>query len=148
MKKIYSLFSLLLGVNLTFGQIVFTENFNTSTGSTYTTAIGAVGTSTVWNMNRSGIDMGARIDNNILDCTNDGSTTANANAWVFTNTSTAAFSSPYSTTLNTNSSTITWTFNLRQIRPDPAGFAAESMELLLFLQAHQITEQQVVQVMQ
>jgi hypothetical protein len=133
MKKIYILISLLFCINVVFSQVVFTDNFNTSTGSTYTTTVGAIGSSAVWNMNRSGVDWGAKIDNNILDCTNDGSASGNVNGWVFANTSTAAFSSPYSTTLNTNTSAITWTFNMRQIRTDPAGFGAGSYGVAFIL---------------
>ncbi|MBP6432832.1 MAG: hypothetical protein KA319_13790, partial [Ferruginibacter sp.] len=133
MKKIYFLISLFFCINIAFSQVVFTDNFNVSTGATYTTTVGAIGSSVVWNMNRNGADWGARIDGNILDCTNDGSATANVNGWVFANTSTAVFSSPYSTTLNVNVSTVSWTFNMRQIRTDPAGFGVGSYGVAFIL---------------
>jgi hypothetical protein len=133
MKKIYSSLFLLFSICQSQSQTVFTDNFNTSQGTAYSVTNGAIGTSTIWNMNRSGVDMGSRIDNNILDCTNDGSATANVNGWVFANTSTAAFSSPYNTTLNLNPTTVTWTFNMRQIRTDPSGFGSANYGVAFIL---------------
>ncbi len=125
MKKVYVLFFLIFGSLGVFSQTtVFTDPFTTSTGATYTVAPGAIGTSTTWSMSRSGVDMGAKIDAGILDLTNDGSATANANGWVFGNTPTTAFTAPYNATLNLNPSTVTWTFNMRQIRTDPSGLAS------------------------
>jgi hypothetical protein len=133
MKKIYTLSILLLSIQTVLGQVVFSDNLNTSTGTAYSTAVGAIGTSTVWNFNRSGVDMGVRIDGGILDCTNDGSASANANGWIFGNTATGSFTSPYNTQLNLNASAITWTFNMRQIRTDPAGFGVGSYGVAFIL---------------
>jgi hypothetical protein len=101
---------------------VFSDNFNTSQGSTFTTS-GSIGTS-VWSVTRitSSNDYGARIDNNQLELTNDASTASNAAGWVFVSTSTTGFNSPYNPTLSSNTGVVTWTFNMRQFRPNPAGF--------------------------
>ena len=99
---------------------VHSSDFNTSQGSSFSTS-GQFG-STAWYVNRSGDDWGARIDNNILELTNDASVTANSNGWVFVYTSTSAFTSPYERTLSANGGTVSWYFNMRQIRSDPGGF--------------------------
>lgn len=108
------------GANAT---VVFSDNFSTSQGSTYTTS-GAIGTSD-WSVSRSGADWGARIDSNIMTLTNDASGTANAEGWVYANTSTA-FGSGFEQTLSSNAGLVTWSFNMRQIRTDPAGFGTTS----------------------
>src|SRR5687768_11724530 len=125
MKRCLLMFSLLIIMSLDIpAQVtVFSDNFNTSEGATYTTAAGSIGSSFIWSFSRSGDDWGARIDGNILDLTNDASGTANANGWDFGYTQTAFFASPYTTTLSSNTGIVTWTFNMRQIRSDPAGFA-------------------------
>jgi hypothetical protein len=133
MKKIYLFCIFFVVIKTLFGQVVFTNNFNTSTGATYSTTPGGIGTSTVWNFNRSGVDFGTRIDGGILDCTNDGSATSNVTGWVFSHTSTSSFTSPFNTTLNANTSKITWTFNMRQIRTDPAGFVVGSYGVAFIL---------------
>lgn len=110
-----------------FGQVtVFSDNFNSSTGASYTATAGAIGTSTTWSLSLSGADWGARIDNGILDLTNDanGVGTANASGWSFGYTPTASFAAPYTSTLSSNIGVVTWTFNMRQIRTDPSGFGA------------------------
>lgn len=107
-----------------FGQtVVFSDNFNASQGSTFTTS-GAIGT-TSWNVARSGADWGARIDNNILELTNDASAAANANGWVFANRSLTS-TGDFNTTLSDSAGLVTWTFNMRQIRTNPAGFTTNS----------------------
>lgn len=134
MKKIYFVLSLLLSC---FGSIsqttVFSDNFNTSTGATYTIAAGAVGTSTTWSLSRSGVDWGARIDNGILDMTNDGSGAANVAGWGFASTPTTAFIAPYNAQLNLNSGIVTWTFNIRTNRANLAGFTAGSYGMAFIL---------------
>ena len=101
---------------------VFSDDFNTSQGSGFTTS-GQIGTS-AWSVTRitSANDFGARIHNNELTLTNDASTAPNGNGWVFVSTPTAAFSTPYNPTLSSNTGVVTWTFNMRQSRPNPAGF--------------------------
>jgi len=68
--------------------------------------------------------MGARIDGGVLTLTNDATGAANANGWVFASTATAAFMSPFATTLSSNPGLVTWELNMRQIRADPSGFAS------------------------
>jgi hypothetical protein len=107
-----------------FGQtVVFSDNFDTSQGSTFTTS-GAIGTSS-WNVSRSGADWGARIHNNILELTNDASGEANANGWVFANRSLNSIGN-FNTTLQNSAGLVTWTLNMRQIRDNPAGFTSNS----------------------
>lgn len=103
---------------------VFSDNFNTSTGASYTIVSGSIGSSSVWSMGLSGPDWGAKIDGNILDLTNDGSAAGNVNGWIYANTPTTSFLPPYNTTLGSNTSLVTWTFNMRQIRADPSGFTS------------------------
>lgn len=103
---------------------VFSDNFNTSTGASYTATPGPIGSSSIWTLSRSGVDWGGRIDPTFLDLTNDATATANVNGWSFGSTPTTSFSSPYTSTLNANSGLVTWFFNMRQIRSDPAGFGS------------------------
>ena len=114
-----------LGMGSVWGQVtLFSDDFGTSTGSTYDTD-GVIGTSTNWSLSRSGADWGARIHSNILDLTNDASGTANANGWIFGYRDINGLSG-WNTTLSSNTGTITWEFNMRQTRTDPSGFSATS----------------------
>lgn len=125
MRKIYLLFFSLMAFVQGFSQTtVFSDAFGTDQGTTYTTS-GAIGASP-WSVNRSGADWGARITNGVLELSNDVSGTANANGWVFASVNTSSFSTPYNTTLGLNSGTVTWTFNMRQPRDNPAGFGSGS----------------------
>jgi Putative metal-binding motif len=101
---------------------VFTDDFSTNTNAVYTTS-GAIGSS-AWTVLRSGGDMAARRNETVnqLELTNDASATANVNGWVLAYTLSSSFSSPYNTTLNSNTGDITWTFNMRHPRTDPSGF--------------------------
>ena len=105
---------------------VFSDDFSTNTNSTWTTS-GTIGSS-AWSVTRSGDDWGARrnFSPEQLELTNDAGGAANANGWIFTATTTSSFNSPYNTTLNFNPGIVTWNFNMRQIRTDPAGFASNS----------------------
>jgi hypothetical protein len=105
---------------------VFSDDFSTDQSASWTTS-GQIGSS-AFSVSRSGNDWGARRNSSPaqLELTNDASATANVNGWVFTNTLTSGFSSPYNTTLSSNSGLVTWYFNIRQIRTDPAGFGAGS----------------------
>jgi hypothetical protein len=107
-----------------FATTVFSDNFATSQGATFTTS-GTIGTSD-WNVTRSGADWGARIDSNLMTLTNDASATLNADGWVFSSVSTGDFSAPWNSTLASNPGVVTWSFNMRQIRTDPAGFTTNS----------------------
>ncbi|MBL0154094.1 MAG: hypothetical protein IPP93_11635 [Chitinophagaceae bacterium] len=104
----------------------FSDNFNASTGAAYTAAAGPIGSSTTWSLSRSGVDWGGKIDVGVMDLSNDVSASANVNGWTFGYTPTASFTAPYTTTLNANTSTVTWYFNMQQIRANPAGFTAGS----------------------
>lgn len=125
MKKIYLLFLLFTIVKNSFSQTtVFSDDFSTNTSATWTTT-GAIGASS-WNVLVSGADWGAR-RNTIpqqLELTNDVSVTGNADGSVLASTNLSGFSSPFLTTLNLNTGTVTWNFNMRQIRTDPSGFSA------------------------
>jgi hypothetical protein len=123
--RLFSTFFFTFLVGGSWGQVtIFSDDFGTSTGATYDTD-GAIGTSSNWSMSRSGADWGARIDGNILDLTNDASVTANANGWIFGYRDIDGLSG-WNTTLSSNTGTITWEFNMRQIRTDPSGFTSGS----------------------
>jgi hypothetical protein len=59
-----------------------------------------------------------------LELTNDASVATNSDGWVTVTQATSGFSTPYNTTLNSNSGTITWNFNMRQVRADPSGLGS------------------------
>ena len=103
---------------------VFSDDFSANTNAIFTTS-GVIGASS-WSVLRSGDDWGARRNTSPaqLELTNDAGGTANVNGWVFANTSTSGFTAPYNTTLNSNTALVTWIFNMRQIRADPAGLAS------------------------
>lgn len=103
---------------------VFSADFTASAGTGYTSASGFVGTSTVWSHSSSGTDFGARINGGTASLSNDASAAANVNGWNMISTSTASFTTPYSTTLGSNPGMVTWTFNMRQQRANPGGFTS------------------------
>ncbi len=126
------LFLLLLFSAHAFAQTtVFQDDFNSSQGSTFTTS-GSIGSSP-WTVARPNADWGARIDNGILELTNDASSVANLSGWVFAYVSTSSFSLPYNTILANNSGVVTWTFNMRQIRSNPGGFNSGSYGVAFIL---------------
>ena len=110
---------------------VFSDNFSASQGTNYTTA-GTIGTSS-WTVSRgsistqeTGADWGARIDNGVLQLNNDVSTSfTNANGWVYAY-QTLASTNDFSTIFSSSAGAMTWTFNMQQIRPNPAGFGTNS----------------------
>lgn len=109
------------------GQInVFTDDFSSNTNTNWTTG-GQIGSS-YWYVNRSGDDWGARRNTSPeqLELTNDASvTTPNANGWVFAYVdANTVFQAPFSTTLSSNINTVSWYFNMQQIRTDPSGFGS------------------------
>lgn len=130
------LFLLLIGfflvANFAFGQTtVFSDNFNTSQGETFTTD-GVIGVSD-WTVNRSGDDWGARIHGNILELTNTASAAANANGWVFAYAATSDFEATFDNTLSSNSDVVNYIFNMRQSRSDPSGFGATNSYGVAFI---------------
>ncbi|ROI09203.1 hypothetical protein EGI11_07265 [Chryseobacterium sp. H3056] len=99
---------------------VFKEDFNTAVSSAFTSS-GSIGSSR-WSVTRSGGDMGARINGGIMTLTNDASSALNVNGWVMASTSASNFDALYKPILSQNVGTVSWTFNMRQIRTDPSGF--------------------------
>ncbi|MBU6205326.1 MAG: hypothetical protein KJS45_08085, partial [Bacteroidetes bacterium] len=107
------------------------DDFNANNSATFSTT-GAIGTYPNWSVTRSGNDWGARVNSNLLELSNDASATANANGWVFGYRDINALSG-WNTTLSSNTGTITWEFNMRQIRTDPSGFGAGNYGLAFVL---------------
>ncbi len=101
-----------------------TSDFTASQGEVFTSG-GSIG-NTPWVVSRSGEDWGARIHNNQLELTNTASTEANAGGWVFAHLDADDFDAPFSTVLGTNTQPVSWYFNMRQIRPNPAGFSSNA----------------------
>ena len=126
---------LLLSASVFAQTVVFTDDFNADSNTTFTTS-GTIGTS-AFSVTRAGADFGARRNTTPaqLELSNDATATANVNGWVLASASTSSFSAPYNTTLSSNSGLVTWTFNMRQIRPDPAGFTAGSYGVAFVLGA-------------
>jgi hypothetical protein len=110
---------------------VYSDDFSTSQGATYTTS-GSIGSSS-WTVTRgsastqeTGADWGARIDGGLLQLNNDiGATFTNANGWVYAS-QTLANTGDFNTIFSSSAGKMTWTFNMQQIRTNPAGFAAGS----------------------
>lgn len=121
---LYSLISIFLFGTSLAQTTVFSDDFTTSRGTTFTTVNGAVGTSPTWTMLRSGTDFGARINSGILALTNDASGSSNVSGWVLASTTTSSFAAPYNPILSANAGPVTWTFNMRQSRSNPSGTAS------------------------
>jgi hypothetical protein len=121
-----NLFSFLLSFGVLSASLVnaqknvFKEDFNTAVSSAFTSS-GSIGSSR-WSVTRSGGDMGARINGGIMTLTNDASSALNVNGWVMASTSASNFDALYKPILSQNVGTVSWTFNMRQIRADPSGF--------------------------
>src|SRR6476661_8370220 len=103
---------------------VFSDDFSTSAGTSYTTTATAIGSSTKWSFVRGGADLGAKIDAGRMAITNDATASSNANNYGMAYANMAAFASPYTTILGSNPGVVTWTFNMRQQRSNPAGFTS------------------------
>jgi hypothetical protein len=122
---IFCLIFCMISVNTLWAQVAaHSSDFNVSQGESFTIS-GPIG-STPWSVERKGPDWGARIHNNILELTNTASADPNANGWVFAHLETDQFSSPYNITLASNPAEVSWYFNMRQIRGNPAGFGSNS----------------------
>lgn len=128
MKKLIFLFiASLLMISMAWGQTpVFSDDFSNYQSASWTTS-GQIGSSSFY-VSRSGDDWGARRNTSPaqLELTNDVGANTNSAGWVFANVATSGFTSPYNTTLSSNTGLVTWSFNIRQIRSDPAGYAAGS----------------------
>ena len=134
MKKFLLLLLLALSLASAFAQTtVFADDFSGDQSAAWTTS-GQIGAS-AFSVNRSGDDWGARrnTDPAQLELTNDASATANVAGWAFAYTSTSGFSQPYNSTLDNIDGLVTWYVNLRQIRPDPAGFGSGNYGLAFIL---------------
>lgn len=112
---------------------VFSDDFSTNTNATYTSSGGISGSA--WSVVTSGADWGGRRNSSPqqLELSNDISGTANANGWVLAYTLVSSFTSPYNFLLESNPGLVTWTFNMRQIRADPAGFGSTSYGVAFIL---------------
>jgi hypothetical protein len=125
MKKLLTLVAL-SGAIITGAQaqtIVYNDNFSVSQGATYTTS-GNIGTSS-WTVARSGDDWGARIDGGVMTLNNDVGATANANGWVYAYQTLTSIGS-FDTTFANSGGPMSWTFNMQQLRTNPAGFTTTS----------------------
>lgn len=113
-------------MEFSFAQVVvFNDDFSDSTDPAWTTT-GNIGGS-AWDVYRLGDDWGARRNTSPqqLELTNDASASGNADGYVLVTSPTSDFPAPYNPVLSSGG-IITWTFNMRQIRTDPAGFAPGS----------------------
>jgi hypothetical protein len=135
MKKLLLLTALTIQLLIQAQSTVFSEDFNGNMSATFSTS--GLLPSYDWNINRSGADWGARVNtNNLLELSNDATASANTNGWIYcfkdltTNTS-------WNQTLS-NNGLITWTFNMRQIRPDPAGFSSGAYGIAFVLASDSI----------
>jgi hypothetical protein len=102
---------------------VFSSDFSTSAGTSYSTVNGPVGTSPTWSFLRSGTDFGARINSGNLTLSNDASGNLNFAGWALAYSNNAV-ASPYSAILANNPGQVTWTFNMRQTRSNPSGMVS------------------------
>ena len=138
LKKTLTVLALIAGMTISAsGQTtIIQDNFNTSQGSTFTTSE-QIGTSG-WNVSRSGDDWGARIDGGIMTLTNTASSTANVNGWVFASRALTTTDN-FNTTLSDSAGLVTWSFNMQQIRSNPAGFTTGSYGVAFVLGATSAT---------
>jgi hypothetical protein len=115
------LFALLFAGMYAQQTTAYSTDFSTSAGTSYSTTNGLIGSSTSWYMLRSGTDMGAMINSGYLSLTNDATGSSNVSGWILAYTTAQA--SPYNAVLSSNAGTVTWTFNMRQIRANPSSMA-------------------------
>ena len=117
MKKIYTLFLFLfaiaLGSSVNAQTTVFTDDFNRATLSP-----GGTPSMTYTNTVAAGVTVSTNSSTNLRIA----HTTTSGVSYVYGSTST--FSTPYSTTLSSNTGIITWTFNFRWNRPSSNNPAA------------------------
>jgi hypothetical protein len=120
-----------LGVIITEGAVVYSDDFNRAAlaGGTYTYATTVT----------AGDGAASVVGTDRLQLSNDGSIAANANGIVYVTTPASSFGSSYNATLNANPGLVTWTFNMQQIRADPAGIGAGSYGVGFVLAASSAT---------
>ena len=104
-------------------HLLFRERFSNSQSNTYSVSGGFIGSSTTWSMIGSGTDWGSRISGGFMEITNDASTATNMSGWTFTCFDNSKLAAPWTSSLINNTGIISWTFNMRQSRTDPSGFA-------------------------
>jgi trimeric autotransporter adhesin len=93
------------------------------------------GYNNTWKTTVTAGDGGAQINGSQLVLTNDRGTDDNDRGRVFVSRSTSDFQSPYRSTLSSNIDTVSWTFNMRQIRANPGGFNANGYGVAFVLGA-------------
>jgi hypothetical protein len=123
MKKSFSLLALAIATmtGAPAQTVVYNDNFSVSQGTNYASA-GNIGTSS-WTVARSGDDWGARIDSGVMTLINDIGAVSNSDGWVYSY-QTLASSGAFNTTFADSAGPMTWTFNMRQLRTNPASFTA------------------------
>lgn len=128
---------ILLGLCLLFfgtkaQTVVFNETMANPGSATY------VGSGTLtglknWTVLKTGGDFGARMNNGLMDITNTAGLAPTAAASCFVYVDSTAYSGGYKASFGSNSGTLTWTFNIRQIRNDPAGFGGTNYGVAFIL---------------
>lgn len=98
-------------------SLIVDDNFDRADS----TSLGNPQKGNAWNEQKTAGDGGAMISGNQLVLTNDETATGNANGRVYAYTSLAGLSG-FNTTLSLNTDVVEWSFNMQQIRTDPAGF--------------------------
>jgi hypothetical protein len=112
-------------------QLLFDDSFNISRGSNYTTTIDSkIGDDQRWAYRKRtdiDTDFGARIHDGVLELTNDATDSGNVNGYSFVYVnSTVHFDINLTHPLKNNNGLLEWSFNMRNIRTDPAGFGSAS----------------------
>ncbi|HOY13158.1 MAG TPA: hypothetical protein PLY70_08460, partial [Saprospiraceae bacterium] len=124
------LFLLFICFNANSQITVFSDDFSDGNANYYTNGQ-QIGTSN-WTIT-SVPDWGGRIFGDSLELSNDVSGTSNANGSVTANLSTSNFLAPYHNVLKNNPGLVTWTFNMKQVRPDPSGFNSSNYGVAFIL---------------
>lgn len=119
MKKILMAAAAAMMAGSAGAAVIFQDNFNRADSTT----LGSPQIGNAWSESVSAGDGGALISGNNLVLTNDETAAANANGRVWAYTSLAGLTG-YNTTLSSNSNVVEWSFNMQQVRTNPAGFDA------------------------
>lgn len=114
-------------------ETAFQDAFNGPQNASYLT--GGNISFTPWTITRSGDNWGARIFGNILELTNNAASVDNENGWVFVHTDANEFEKGFLPIPDYNFGLLSWSFNMRQIRTNPAGFGSNSYGVAFVLGA-------------
>ncbi len=114
-------------------DFAFFDDFSGAQDEDYTLS-GSIGSSP-WTVSRSGADWGARIFNEQLELINSATSASNSVGWIFAYAETEDFSKGYEPVLSENPGKVHWSFNMRQIRSNPAGFGENSYGVAFILGA-------------